>query len=268
MRSPRSILLLSVSLLLFLASCKNSKQLAYFQDLSDTSRVQAVQLAPHEPLRLQPDDQVQITISSTSPEAAQFFNLMTATPVAGVAGIGVTGANMPSQSFANVYAVNQLGHVSLPVLGDLTVVGLSTEELKAKISGELKDYLKDAVVAVRLTNFKVTVIGDVQKPIVVPVEGERINVLEALGAAGDMTVYANRFNVKVVRKTGNQMEVAHLNFNTSKAMQSPYFQLRQNDVIYVEPNKNKGMLGESWQIWVPVVTSFLSLLIVAITSAR
>ncbi len=249
--------------LLFLTSCKNTKQLAYFQDLSDTSRVHYVDLYPYEPLRLQPDDQVQITISSTAPEAAQFFNLMTATPT--VPGSGVPGGvNMPSQSFQNIYAVNQQGFITLPVLGDKQVAGLTTDQLQKFLEGMLKDYLKDAVVSVRLTNFKVTVIGDVNRPVVVPVQGESINVLEALGAAGDMTVYANRFNVKVVRKTGGKMEVAHLNFNTSQSIQSPYFQLRQNDVVYVEPNKNKGMLGESWQFWVPVVTSVITLIIVSI----
>ena len=249
-------------LLALLASCQNSKQLAYFQDLSDTSRVQYVNMAPYEPIRLQPDDQVQITISSTAPEAAQFFNLMTATPVSQVAGVVST----PSQSFQNVYTVSSKGMVTLPVLGDILAAGLTIDDLKMRIRGMLTDYLKDAIVSVRLSNFKVTVIGDVQRPIVVPVQGERINVLEAIGAAGDMTVYAKRFNVKVVRKANDLYEVAHLNFNSSKAFQSPYFNLKPNDVVYVEPNKNKGMLGETWNFWVPVFTSFATLIVVTITN--
>lgn len=267
MINNRSFLIIIVVVLLQTAivSCSNSKQLAYFQDLSDTAMLQKVSLAPFDPIRLQGDDQLQITISSTTPEASQFFNLMTANPSsAAVAGTSTSSA--PSQNFANVYAIASNGNITLPVLGEVFAKGLTTEEVRLKIGSLLTDYLKDAVVSVRLINFKVTVIGDVTRPIVVPVQGEGINVLEALGAAGDMTVYGKRYNVKVMRKVGLEMEVAHLNLNSSKAIQSPYLQLRQNDVVYVEPNKNKGILGESWVLWVPVITSILSLILVAITS--
>lgn len=238
---------------LLLASCVNSKQLSYFQDLSDTSRVQAVDLYPYEPLRLQPDDQVQVNISSISPQASQFFNQMLTTPTAGV------GVNA-GQGFQNNYSVNQQGAIILPILGEIPAAGLTTEELRLRIKELLKDYLKEAVVTVRITNFRVTVIGDVGHPTVVPVQGERINLLEALGAAGDMTVYAKRYNVKVMRRTGGNFEVAHLNFNNSKTIRSPFFQLRQNDVVYVEPNKSKGFSSESWIAIVPLLTPIVWLL--------
>jgi len=246
-----------------LIGCQNSKQLAYFQDLTDTANVQKVRLYAYEPLKLQPNDQVQITISSTLPDASQYFNLMTASPTGSVAGV----VSQPTQSFANIYAVNPDGLITLPLLGDIPANGLSTQELKSKIYSLLIDgYLKDAVVSVRLMNFKVTVIGDVTRPVVVPVQGEQINVLEALGAAGDMTVFGKRYNVKVMRKNGDFMDIAHINFNTGKAIQSPYFQLRQNDVVYVEPNKNKGLLGESFTQLVPMVVSILTLIVIALTN--
>lgn len=232
---------------LLLASCVNSKQLSYFQDLADTSRVHAVNLYPYEPLRLQPDDQVQVNISSISPQASQFFNQMLTTPTAGV---GVAAG----QGFQNNYAVNQQGAIILPILGEIQAAGLTTEELRLRIKDLLKDYLKEAVVTVRMTNFRVTVIGDVGHPTVVPVQGERINLLEALGAAGDLTVYGKRYNVKVMRRTGGNLEVAHLNVNSSKAIESPFFQLRQNDVVYVEPNKSKGFASESWLAVLPLLT--------------
>jgi polysaccharide export outer membrane protein len=247
-----------LTLLFLFASCYNSKQLGYFQDLVDTSRVQGVQMYPYEPLRLQPDDQVQINISSISPEASQFFNLLLPTSTTGV---GTTG----NQAFQNIYLIDQQGLISMPVLGDIKSAGLTTEELRLKIKGMLKDYLKDPVVTVRFSNFRVTVIGDVGHPTVVPVQGERINVLEALGAAGDMTVYGKRYNVKVVRRTGDELDVAHLNFNNSKAIQSPYFQLRQNDVVYVEPYKSKGLISESWVTFVPIVTSVLTLVAISLS---
>ena len=149
-----------VVFLVVAVGCKTSKQLAYFQDLNDTSHVQVVSQYRFEALRLMADDQVQITISSTSPEASQYFNLMAATPVTSVAGANVA---MPSQSFLNVYTVSPKGDITLPVLGDIKVAGLTTEDLKKKISSSLQSYLKDAVVSVRLINFKVTVIGEVTR---------------------------------------------------------------------------------------------------------
>jgi polysaccharide export outer membrane protein len=249
-----AILLISISFF----SCVNSKNLSYFQDLSDTSRVHQVDLAPYEPLRLQPDDQLQINISSISPEASQFFNLIQVTPNAT---IGTTGTQM----FQNIYSVNQQGLISLPILGDIPVKGQTTEELRIKLKDKLKDYLKEAVVTVKLINFRVTVIGDVGHPMVVPVQGERINVLEALGVAGDMTAYGKRYNVKVVRQREGQFDVAHLNFNESKSIRSPYFQLRQNDVIYIEPYKSKGFVSESWVTLLPIVASVLSLLVISLS---
>jgi polysaccharide export outer membrane protein len=248
-----------LSLLFLFASCYNSKQLGYFQDLADTSRVQGVQMYPYEPLRLQPDDQVQINISSISPEANQFFNLLLPTSTTGV---GTSG----NQAFQNIYLIDQKGMISMPILGDIPTSGLTTEELRGKIKALLKDYLKEPVVTVRFSNFRVTVIGDVGNPTVVPVQGERINILEALGAAGDMTVYGKRYNVKVVRRTGNKLDVAHLNINNSKAIESPYFQLRQNDIVYVEPNKSKGILSESWAVITPMILSMMSVLAILIVN--
>jgi polysaccharide export outer membrane protein len=244
---------------LLLLSCVNTKQLPYFQDLSDTSRKYSVDMYPYEPLRLMPDDQVQINISSISPEASRYFNLVQSTPGTAVGGGG-------GQSSQNTYSVNAEGFITMPIFGDIKVKGMTTEELRLKVMGLLKDYLKDPVVIAKLVNFRVTVIGEVGGPKVVPVQGERINVLEALGAAGDMTVYAKRYNVKVVRQTEGKMEVSHLNFNSSKAIQSPYFQLRQNDVVYVEPTKSKGLSTETWIILVPFFTSLIWTLTFILTS--
>ena len=263
LKSRVAIACFFIAFLVVAVGCKTSKQLAYFQDLSDTSHVQVVNQYPFEALRLMGDDQVQITISSTSPEASQYFNLMAATPVTSVAGANVA---MPTQSFLNVYTVSPKGEITLPVLGDIRVVGLTTEDLKKKVTSSLQTYLKDAVVSVRLVNFKVTVIGEVTRPITVPVNGERINVLEAIGAAGDMTVFGKRMNVKVVRRNADgNLDIAHLNFNNSSALKSPYFQLKQNDVVYVEPSKKKGVLGENFNIWVPVITSVASMVVVIFT---
>lgn len=230
----------------WLMSCKTSKQLAYFQDLNDTSKIQTAVQYPYEPLTLKVDDQVQITISSTAPEAAQYFNLVAGTTT-------------------SVYTVSPNGNITLPVLGDIQVLDLTTQELKLKIADALKAYLKDAVVGVMLINFKVTVIGEVGHPVTVNVKGERLDVLEAIGAAGDMTAFSNRYNVKVMRKAPGGIQIAHLNFNNSKMLQSPFYQLRQNDVVYVEPNKDKGFKNERFAIIMPFIVSVTSFIITFVT---
>lgn len=245
----KGILLLGI--VFFLCSCGSNKKLSYFQDLTDTGRSEYVKVYPYKPLKLQIDDQLQISISSTSTEAAQFFNIV---PVAG-------GANNNSTAFSYVVANN--GNITLPVIGEIQVVGATSEEVKTIVQRLLIPYLKDAVVTVRLTNFKVTVIGEIGHAVTLPVNGEHVNALEAIGAAGDMTNYGQRYNVTVIRKVNDSLtSVGHLNFTTSNVFKSPYFQLHQNDVVYVEPSKLKGFLSGNTVILLPIITSVISLIIV------
>jgi polysaccharide biosynthesis/export protein len=264
MRKKKSFYIVTILFAIFsLYSCKTSRQLPYFKDLPDTAAVSKINTLPYEPLKLQTNDEVQVTISSTSPEASQFFNLMAITPSPSASGTMTTNQ---SQGYINLYRVSGNGFITLPVLGDIMAAGFTTEELKSNISEKLKDYLKDAVVIARLTNFKVTVIGEVGQPVVIPVNGQTINVLEAIGAAGDMTVFGIRNNVRVIRKLpdGNT-EVAILNFNKSDLLKSPYFQLKQNDIVYVQPNKSKGILGTRTNVWLPIVTGIISIAAIIIT---
>jgi len=256
------------TLLLALAglySCETSKQLPYFKDLPQTQDVSKIATQPYEPLTLQANDEIQVTISSSSPEASQFFNLMASTQPVPASSMTVAS---PSQGFNNLYHVSFGGFITVPVLGDIKVIGMTTEQVKTDVLSRLKGYLKDPVVIVKLTNFKVTVIGEVNKPVIVPVNGQTINVLEAVGASGDMTVFGIRNNVKVIRKMPDgTTEVAILDFNKSSVMQSPYFQLRQNDIVYIQPNKSKGIQGtRAPTVWVPVVTTLLSVAAIIIAS--
>jgi polysaccharide export outer membrane protein len=231
--------------------------------LSDTALVNKIKSLPYEPLKLQANDDVQVTISSTSPEASQFFNLVALTPLPSETAPPIS----QPQGYMSIYSIESNGNITMPVLGEIPAAGSTIEELKSRISLKLKDYLKDAIVTARITNFKVTVIGEVGKPLVIPVNGQTINVLEAIGAAGDMTVYGTRKNVRVIRKLpdGNT-EVAVLNFNKSDVLQSPYFQLKQNDVVYIEPSKNKGVLASNSSVWVPILVGLAYTAAIIITS--
>ena len=255
---------LLLPLLAMLCSCETSRQLPYFQDLPDNRPVTNVATRPYEPLRLQENDEIQINVSSSSPEASQFFNLMVVAP-SNTSAAPVIPSTAGSSSL-NMYHVSTNGSITMPVLGEVKVSGLTTEQVKLVVAERLKDYLKDAVVTVNLTNFKVTVIGEVNRPVVIPVNGQTINVLEAVGASGDMTVFGIRKNVKVIRKLPDgKTEVAILDFNKSNVMQSPYFQLRQNDIVYVQPNKSKGILGTRSSIWIPIITTLISVTAIVLT---
>lgn len=243
-----------------LISCRTGKELALFQDLNntETSKVQQVRTAAFDPLRLQPDDQLQIVISSISPEASQLFNLMGSAVI--------TGNN--TQNMQSVYSVSPSGNITIPVVGDIKVAGLTTDEAKVEIKKAVNEYLKDAIISATLINFRVTVMGEVARPSTFQVAGEKINVLQAIGMAGDLTVYAKRTNIKVIRKAGDKVEVAHLNLNNSSVMRSPFYNLRQNDVVLIEPGRRKGLQAEGLNIIIPAATSILSLIIVAITRFR
>lgn len=258
MKNIRLSIFITVAILV--SSCRAGKELALFQDLNaedNTGQTQEVRAAAFDPLRLQTDDQLQIVISSISPEASQLFNLMGSAVV--------TGNNNLTQNMQSVYTVSPTGNITVPVVGEVKVTGLTTDEAKDEIKKAVSEYLKDAVISVSLINFRVTVMGEVLRPSTFQVAGEKINVLQAIGMAGDMTVFAKRSNVKVIRKAGDKVEVAHLNLNNSSAMRSPFYNLRQNDIVLVEPGKRKGLQAEGLNIIVPAITSVISLAIVALS---
>jgi polysaccharide export outer membrane protein len=253
--------LLIASPILFFCSCQTSKQLTYFKDLSDTAAVQTIATTQSPPLVLQTDDQVQLSISSPSADASSFFNLMMANP-----NPSISASSISNQNFINLYTVSDQGRITLPVLGDIQAAGLTLEQLRQQIVLTLKPYLTNPIVSTKLTNFKVTVIGEVTRPLTVAVNGEKINVLEAIGASGDMTLYGARQKVKIIRKLSDgKTEIAKLDFNSSNVFQSPYFNLRQNDIVYIQPNKNKSFLANNTTFWASLVLSAASIVAIILT---
>jgi polysaccharide export outer membrane protein len=247
---------------LIFSSCHTGKQLAFFQDLhSEAGKKQDVRIAAYEPLRLQADDQVQVVVSSSlSPETAVMYNLPGTSVMSGA-------ANTP-QMMQSVYMVSPSGNITIPGIGDIKVAGLTIDEVKNTIKDAIIEYLKDAVITVTLVNFKITVMGEVARPATYTVAGEKITVLQALGMAGDLTIYAKRGAIKVYRKAEDKVEVGTLNINNSSVMRSPFYNLRQNDVIVVEPFRKKGLQADNLNIFIPAISSLISLTIVALTRFR
>ena len=239
-----------------LSSCANTKQAVYFNGMPDSKFTRKYEAL--EPL-IQPNDILSITITSINREASIIFN----SPQADNVGITNTSGVV---SEATGYLVNDEGNILLPVLKEVKAAGLTKTQLRNNISQLLVDkkLLIDPVVNIRCLNFKVTVLGEVARPNVIAVPSEKISLLEAIGLAGDLTIYAKRDNVVVIREVGNEKVVKRINLNSADLFTSDYYYLNPNDVVYVEPNKARMASAAPARQWLPVVMSSLSLAAIVI----
>jgi polysaccharide export outer membrane protein len=238
-------------------SCVDTRKAVYFNNITDTTIPSTIK--DLEPV-IQHNDIIAIHVSSLNPEASLIFNTPKATN-----NVSSGGATSVSGE-ANGYLVNPDGTIQFPILGNLKAVGLTKSELRAQIIKSLLDkkLLIDPIVDIRFVNFRVTVLGEVGRPAVVNVPNEKISILEAIGMAGDLTVYANRENVLLIREVEGTKEIKRLNLNSNEIFTSPYYYLRSNDIIYAEPNKTKvRSTSQSWQI-LPIILASLSFLIIVV----
>jgi polysaccharide export outer membrane protein len=178
------------------------------------------------------------------------------------------GASSPNMPQTGGYLVSDEGKIKFPILGDLQAAGLTQKQLESEITNQLikKKLLFDPVVSIRFLNFRVTVLGEVNHPGVITVPSEQISVLEAIGQAGDLSIYGLRDNVILIRQEGSDKLITRLDLNSSKIFQSPYYYLKSNDVIYVEPAKDKIASTSLFQQRLPIILSGLSLIIILLTN--
>ena len=243
-------ILVCVYTILFV-SCVNTKRVTYFNNISDTVLTAAVEGL--EPV-IQKGDLLSISVSSLSPEVTTIFNAPNSPASSSSAG--------SSLSPAAGYLVNQDGYIDFPMLGRLSAAGLTKKALKDQITQQLQDkkLLFDPIVSVRYLNFHVTVLGEVNHPGLVTIPNEQVTVLEALGLAGDLTIYGKRNNVLLLRKEDGQKIVRRLNLNSEAVLSSPYYYLRSNDVVYVEPDKAKISTASLSRQWIPTIISSVSII--------
>ncbi len=250
MRLSYPIVNYCIALVVF-CSCGSTRNAIYFNIRQDS--IAQIQLQNPESF-IQKNDLLSITVSSLSETESQRYSMPNT-----VAG---SGAN----SIPGGYLVNEQGNVLFPVLGTVRATGLTKRQLEQSITDSLvaRKLLLEPIVSIRNLNYKVTVLGEVQRPAVINVPSEKINLLEALGFAGDLTIYANRKNVLLIREETNQRIFKVINLNSADIFSSPYFNLKPNDIIYVEPNKTKIASVSATRQWLPVVLSGLTFLTIAI----
>jgi len=246
--------LFSVLVPLYLFSCVNTRKATYFNGQGDAV-IPSAQTAS-DPV-IQKNDLLNIVVSSLNPEASAVFNSPRGYPVS---------TNRPEE--AGGYLVRSDGNIQFPILGAIRAEGLTTEALKESIARDLKDrkLLVDPIVSVRYLNFRITVLGEVGKPSVISVPNERINVLEALGLAGDITVFGRRDNVMLIREENGSKTIRRLNLNSPGFLTSPYYYLRSNDIIYVQPSNGKIASSNRTLQILPIVLSALSFTAIIVTN--
>lgn len=220
--------------LIAMASCTSYKNVPYMQN---STEVDTSMIAKLYDMRIQPKDVLTITVSSENPETAIPFNLTVPTPISAAA----TGKSLTSQPVLQTYLVDNNGCIDFPTLGQLRVEGMTKGEVEDMIREKIKsNFTNDPIVTVRMVDYKITILGEVTAPGIYTLSDEKINVFEALALSRDLTVYGKRDGVKLIRENADgTKKIVSLNLNDANIIHSPYYQLQQNDILYVEPNKAK-----------------------------
>lgn len=245
-----------VSMVMSFAACRSNKTIPYFKNIPKTE-YNKIEQAAYSELKIKEDDILDITIQTVDVNAASQVN-EAATNNSVAAGSG--------QQRVTGFVVDKEGEVELPVIGRVKVKGLTSYEARNIIREKANQYFVDPTVQVRFVNFKVTVIGEVNRPSSYTMPSERVNILDAIGMAGDLTIYGRRENVLLIRETDSGKELVQFNLNDSQLFKSPYYYLKQNDIIYVEPSKGKIASAESSRFSVvAIIASLLSTAALIIT---
>ena len=234
---PKAITVSAVSIIIssFLFSC-TTERISYFKDVPDSTKTKFVDLPSFTPPVIRPDDILNVSIQTLDPQANQLLNQGNL-PV--LSGITTTNSVNAQQQVVSGYLVNREGDIHMSYIGNVHVGGMTTEAVRDTILGRISYYFKDPVVNVRFANFKVTVLGEVKTPATFSVPNEKPTILDALGYAGDLTIYGKHNNVLLIRETDGKKEMTRLNLDSSRVIGSKYFYLRPNDVLYVEPTDSR-----------------------------
>lgn len=262
MNRKLSIQLMSLFFVLLLTACTSSKKILYLQDVQPLKQQD---IENQYEVKIHNDDLLAIMVNSKNPELALPFNMPLISYQVGY-------QNNYTQRILG-YLVDSDGNIDFPILGKIHVAGMTRKELTTYLKQRLmdEDYIKDPIVTVQFLNFKISVMGEVNRPGSFDISSDRITLLEALSKAGDLTIYGRRDRVAVIREVDGVRTILYHDLRSSDIFQSPCYYLQQNDIVYVEPNKAK--TGQSrinqnnsvsvWTSVISVLTSIVTLILVA-----
>lgn len=250
-------ILFALTAVVVLASCGSQKDVPYFQNAAqvDLSKSQYLYDA-----RIMPKDQLTITVSTSDDKAAVPFNMTVPTPYT------VNSRSTYSQAMLQTYLVDNEGNISFPIIGQLHVGGLTKSEAEQMIQAKIKPYMaasENPIVTVRMPGYQVSVMGEVARPGTFTVSREKITILEALAQAGDLTIYGQRKNVKLIREDASgKKSIYEIDLTDANLINQPYYYLQQNDLVYVTPNKVKAQnssVGSMTTLWFSATSILISL---------
>jgi polysaccharide export outer membrane protein len=238
---------------LMAASCTPRKKLVYLQDMKE-SKIDTTTYSVSEDYKFKPKDEVYIQVNSIDPETYTFFN--------GGSGNRGNFNNSDVSLYLNSYTVNDSGYIAFPVIGEIRIGGLTASAAKDTISKHLDKMLKDYSVTIKLAGFRITVLGEVQRPGNYIAYVSQMNILQALALSGDMTVYGNREKVMVVRKEDGKEKIYYLNLLDQDLIKSKEFNLLPNDIVYIEPlgTKTWGFSSVPYSLLFSSVSTLISIL--------
>ena len=247
----------AVTLLIVMSSCGTSKSVAYIQNSDSINYDNSRYLYD---AKIMPKDQLTISVNTVNPEASLPYNLLLQNSYTQGRTLSTTGGTLMP------YLVDNEGYINFPVVGRLKVSGLTKSECENMILEKIRPYMAETenpVVTVRMSSYSVSVIGEVARPGSFQVAREKITILEALAQAGDLTIYGVRDKVKLIREdaTGKK-EIHTLDLTNANIVNSPYYYLQQNDIVYVEPNKVKAQnarVGNMTTLWFSATSILISL---------
>lgn len=239
------LLLLTIFLI---SSCASRQDLVYFQ--GDNTNINA---SVKYELTYKPDDLLTIAVSALDMDAVRPFNIYVAEYRGGASGITST----PS---LQTYLIDASGNIDFPVIGSIAIGGLTRKEATRLISDKLKPYVNDPIVNIRLTNFKISVLGEVKRPGTFTIPNERVTLPEALGLANDLSIQARRANILIVREVDGKVTKNYIDLRSNAIFNSPFYYLQQNDMVYVEPNNAK-IKSSSYNQFTSITISAISTLI-------
>ena len=243
--------------LLLASSCVSGKKITYYQNMEALEQeAQAAKAG----LEIEPNDLLVVSVAAENIESVQPFNL----PVIGMPSTG-DATRVSGQPQLQTYLVNSEGEIQFPVLGTLDVAGLTRQQLSELLEEKIAKYVQNPIVNIRIANFQVTVLGEVNQPGTFSIPDEYLSLNKALGFAGDLTIYGKRKNVLIIRETEEGKIYKYVDLTDASLLNSPFYYLQQNDVVYVEPSssriQSRSLLGTATQ-YLSIASVITSLILV------
>lgn len=240
---------------IILTSCASKSKMVYLINNQESTSESVF-----KEVLIEPDDILQIVVTSDNPEVSEPFNI----PRFSLSTNAVSGSTN-NNNLLLTYLVDANGYVQMPKIGNVKVSGLTRTQAIEHLTNILTDYIKNPMVSLRIANFKYAVLGEVSKPGTFTIESERVTIFDAIANAGDLTVYGERQNIKIVREIEGKKEIAIVNITDTDIINSPYYYLKQNDVVYVEPNQiklNSSKFGPSVSITISIISLAVSAILI------